>query len=164
MPCGSKLVARRVRQSLGLPVRPKEVLVKVVVVTHRRLDTVRVRVRMGTRVFRLDQVAVRAEVVLRLRVLQGMEAEAVVRRRRVLQVVEAGTGVLPRLALLLEVVLVVDVVDRAVALLGAHRFRRGRRGRQTILRIFLMKLGSRKPGIRVVLLAFSRRCSNLSNE
>ena len=150
MPCGSKLVVRRVSQSLGLLVRPKEVSVKVAVATHRRLDKVRVRVHMETRVTRLEQVVVRAEVVLRLRFLQGMEAEAVVCRRRALQLVEAGTGALPRLALLLEVVLVVDVVDRAVALLEAHRFRRGRRGRQMILRTSLMEQGSRNLGIRVV--------------
>ena len=154
MLCGSKLVVLRVSRSLGLPGRPKEVLVKVVVKTRHRLGMVpvRARVQMGTRVTRPDQVAVRAEVVPRLQALRGMEAEVVARHPRVLQGMEAGleVGVLPRLTLLLEVARVVDVVDLVVVLLEAHRFRRVRRDRQMTLRISLMEQGSRDLGISVV--------------
>ena len=139
----------------GRPLEPsgrlKEVLVRVAVVTRHRQSRIRARVQMITRVTRPDQVVVRAEVVLRLRVLQGMEAEVVVRRRRVLHgmEVEMEAGVPPRLTLLLEAVRVVDVVDQVVVHLEVHRFHRGRRGRRMILRTSLMEQGSKNLGIRV---------------
>ena len=63
---------------------------------------------------------------------------------------EVEAGILYRLTLLLEVVLVVVAVDRLVALPEVRRFRRDRRVLRMILRTSLTERGSENLRISVV--------------
>jgi len=107
---------------------------------------------MVVRVTQLDQVVVPVEAALRPRVRQvaEAEAEAAVQRQRVLRVAEVEAGILSLLALPLEAVRVVALVDLVVALLGAHLSLRGRRAHQMTRQIFLMELVSESRRINVV--------------
>ena len=95
-----------------------------------------------------DQVVVPVEAVLRPRVRR--EAEAEVHRRRALRGMEVEAGILYRLTLLLEAVLVVVAVDRVGALPEVRRFPRARRVLQMTFRTFLMEPVSESPRIHVV--------------
>ena len=85
MLCGNRSVVRRASRLLEFPASLREASVRVVGGTRRLPDRVQARDQTVIRVTQLDRVAVQVEAVLRLRVRQVMEAEVVVRRRRVLQ-------------------------------------------------------------------------------
>ena len=158
MPCGNRLTVRRVSRPLEVPGRFAQVSDRVAGETRHLPGKDQARGRMVIQDARPDQVVALVEVVLRPRVRQ--EAEAAVHRRRVLRGMEVEAGILSRLTLLLEAVLVVVVADRVVALPEVRRFLRDRRVLQMTLRMFLMELVSESPRIHAFRWVSLRRCSS----
>ena len=160
MPCGNRLTVRRVSRPLEVPGRFAEVSDRVAGGTRHLPGKAPARGRMVIQDAQPDQVVVPVEVVLRPRVRREAEAEAAVHRRRVLRGTEVEAGILSRLTLLLEAVLLVVVVGRVVALPEVRRFLRDRRVLQMTLRMFLMELVSESPRIHAFRWVSLRRCSS----
>ena len=149
MPCGNRLMVRRGNRPLEVPGRFSEVSDRVVGEPRHLLGKSPARGRVAIQDAQPDQAVVPVEAALRPRVRREAEAEA--HRRRVLRGMEVEAGILSRLTFPPEVVLVMVVADRVVALLEVLRFLRDRRARQTTRRMFLMELASgilRTPVVR----------------
>ena len=156
-------MVRLASRLLEFPESLREVSVRVVGGTRHLPDWVQARDQTVIRVTQLDRVVVQVEAVLRLRVRRVAEAEVVVHRRRALQVMEAEAGIPLRLALCLEVVRMVDVVDLVVVPLEVRRSLRDRQGHLMTLRTSLMESGSESLRINVARSVFLRQCLSRSS-